>query len=97
MRKSRDCQHQSGRELGSDDRVNSSESLINVVNRDKPKVLKGLTKRCVDRFGNFSPFPTQASEPPANRRDLRHLAGTRAERGKSITLPKGKADRKGSR
>jgi len=39
--------------------VNSSKSLINVVNHGEPKVLKGLTKRSVAWFGNFLPVPTQ--------------------------------------
>jgi hypothetical protein len=39
--------------------VNSGESLINVVNHEKPKVLKGLTKRFVCRLRNFPPFLTQ--------------------------------------
>jgi hypothetical protein len=39
--------------------VNSSESLINVVNREKPKMLSGLTKRYVDRSGNSLLSSTQ--------------------------------------
>jgi hypothetical protein len=34
-----DCQHQSGRELGSSGKGNTCESLINVVRIDKPKML----------------------------------------------------------
>ena len=34
-----DCQPQGGREPGSNGRVNTSEPLLNVVNRNKPKRL----------------------------------------------------------
>jgi hypothetical protein len=37
-----DCQHQGGRELGSSDKGNTCESLINVVRVDKPKVLTSV-------------------------------------------------------
>ena len=40
-----DCQHRGGRELELDDTVNRSESLINVVTYDKPKVLIGLSQK----------------------------------------------------
>ena len=45
MRKNCDCQHQGGRELGSDGMVNTCESLINVVITNKPKVLIGLGQK----------------------------------------------------
>lgn len=45
MRSDDDCQHQGGRELGWDGKANRSESLINVVRTDKPKVLKGLSQK----------------------------------------------------
>ena len=40
-----DCQHQGDRELGSDGKVNISESPINVVSCNKPKVLRGLSQK----------------------------------------------------
>ena len=39
-----DCQHQGGQELGSNGKVNTSESLINVVITNKPKVLRVSTE-----------------------------------------------------
>ena len=73
-----DCQHQGGRELGSNGRVNICESLINVVRGDKPKVLTCLTR--VHRLGpkrqvvrlEASKSSTADGAPPANRRDLTH-------------------------
>lgn len=53
--------------------VNSGESLINVVNRAKPKVLKGLTKMVCGLVWEFPSCPNVDEEPPANRRDLRYL------------------------
>ncbi len=40
-----DGQHQGGRELGLNGTVNIGESLINVVNTNKPKVLIGLSQK----------------------------------------------------
>lgn len=40
-----DCQRQGGRELELDGMVNISESLINVVIGNKPKVLTGLNQK----------------------------------------------------
>ena len=53
--------------------VNSGESLINVVNCDKPKMLIGLTKMVSGQVEEFPPFPNADEKPPADRRDLRHL------------------------
>jgi hypothetical protein len=43
-RGARDCQHHGGRELGRDGRANTGKPLLNVVMRNKPKVLRGLTQ-----------------------------------------------------
>jgi hypothetical protein len=40
-----DCQPQGGRELGWDDMANTCEPLINIVNSNKPKGLKGLDQK----------------------------------------------------
>ena len=45
MRGGGDCQHQGGRELGSDRMVNICKLSINVVNDNKPKMLIGLAKK----------------------------------------------------
>ena len=44
-----DCQHQGSWELGSMERANRCEPLINVVTVDKPKMLKGLNQKVRDR------------------------------------------------
>jgi len=44
-RSSGDCQHQGGRELGWGGMVKVTEPLINVVTRNKPKMLIGLNQK----------------------------------------------------
>jgi hypothetical protein len=51
--------------------VNGSESLINVVIYDKPKMLRGLTKGMWLVQG-FPVLLTQTLKPPAERRGLPH-------------------------
>ena len=76
--------------------VNSSKSLINVVNCEKPNVLRGLAqKRAVTSLG-LPLCPNADKTSPANRRDLRR-SGMYAERGNSVALPEGKADGKEGR
>ena len=74
--------------------VNRCELLINVVNKDKPKMLTGLGQ---NGKGSGMDAPNSSitdDEPPAERQDLTHT-GTCTERGKPVGLPKGKASRKG--
>lgn len=49
------------------------ESLINVVNRAKPQVLRGLPKMVGGLAWEFPSFPNADEEPPADRRELPHL------------------------
>ena len=66
--------------------VNESESLINVVNGNKPKMLTGL-----DQNGKWTSSQVTISidedvAPPAKRRHLTY-SGIYAERGKPVILP----------
>ena len=54
-------------------RVNTSESLINVVSADKPKVLIGLGQKGMWPGVEASKSSTADVAPPADRRDLPHL------------------------
>ena len=59
------------------------ESLINVVNENKPKMLTGLDQK-VSGPGSDAPNSSDADDaPPAERRDLTH-SGTHTERGKPV-------------
>jgi hypothetical protein len=76
--------------------VNESELLINVVNGNKPKMLRGLNQN-----GKWSGLEVTNSSnvdvaPPAKRQNLT-CSGTQAERGKPVIVPSGKANRKTSR
>ncbi len=70
-----DCQHQGGRELGSDGKVNRCESLINVVTTNKPKVLMVRNRRLGPKGTGSGIAATESATadeaPPANRRDPR--------------------------
>ena len=68
-----DCEHQGSRELGSNGMVNISESLINVVTANKPKVLIGLGQNGKWPRTGATESPVADVAPPAKRRDLTHL------------------------
>ena len=75
--------------------ASTSEILINVVTLNKPKVLTGLPKREQSRYRSYL---LSCRERYGSRRkgmDLPHF-GIGTEHGKPISLPKGKATRKGS-
>jgi hypothetical protein len=55
--------------------VNPGEPLLNVVNRNKPKTLKGLSQKARGQDRGLLPLPTQTPAPPADRRDLQHPVG----------------------
>ena len=66
--------------------VNRCELLINVVNKDKPKMLTGLGQ---NGKGSGMDAPNSSivdDAPPAERQDLTHT-GTCTERGKPVGLP----------
>jgi hypothetical protein len=54
-----DCQHQGGRELEWCGRVNESESLINAVSNDQPKVLRGWGQQARGQARVLLTHPTQ--------------------------------------
>jgi hypothetical protein len=74
--------------------VNRCELLINVVNRNKPKMLNRLEPKGKGSGIGVPNSPIADGAPPAERQNLTH-AGTCTERGKPVGLPKGKASRKG--
>ncbi len=76
--------------------VNESELLINVVNGNKPKMLRGLNQN-----GKWTGLRATSSlnedvVPPAKRQHLTY-SGIYVERGKPLLFPSGKANRKMSR
>lgn len=81
-----DCQHQSGRELGSGGRVNRCEPPINVVMKNKPKVLTGLDQNGTGPVQGLATLLPQLQRSPAKRRCPPHPIGTRAERGNPVVL-----------
>ena len=83
-----DCEHHSGQELGWRGKVNTRESLINVVNVSKRKVLDTLGPNGTWAGVGVPHSPTADVAPPAERRDLPH-AGKQVERGKPVGVPSG--------
>lgn len=81
-----DCQHQGGRELGSDGRVNKCKPLLNVVMDSKPKVLTGLDQNGTGPVQGLLALLPQLQRPPAKRRDPSHPVGARVERGNPVAL-----------
>ena len=69
--------------------VNRCESLINVVNANKPKMLIGLNQNGKWSGTGVLCSPVVVVAPPANRRDLTH-AVSQAERGKPDIFPMGR-------
>jgi hypothetical protein len=93
VREDGDSQHQGVWGLGLDGRVNTGELLINVVTEDKLKVLRSLGQNGKGSGTGAPNSPIADGEPPAKRQDLTH-PGRCVERGKPVSLPKGKASRK---
>jgi hypothetical protein len=85
-----DRQHQGGRELGSNGMVNLSESLIIVVNTNKPKVLIGLSQNGKWSSVEAAKSSTADVVPPAKKARPNPFSATHSERGKPIVLPLGK-------
>ena len=68
--------------------VNRCEALLNVVTKDKRKMLNRLDQKGTWP-GPEAPNSSGADDvPPAERRDLTHT-GTPAERGKPVVSPAG--------
>ncbi len=64
---------------------NIRELLINVVNQNKPKVLKGLDQKVRGMDRVLYIHPTQSVIPPADRQALTHRVKS-AEHGKPNCL-----------
>jgi hypothetical protein len=73
VREGCDYQHQVVRELGLMVWPTKSESPINVVRGNKPKVLIGLNQKVCGPEQALADFLPQARRPPAKRRGLTHL------------------------
>jgi hypothetical protein len=63
--------------------VNTCESLINVVNKNKPKMLTGLDQKGTWPRSGAPKSPDADDAPPAEQRDLTH-SGIHGERGKPV-------------
>jgi hypothetical protein len=81
--------------------VNSGEASLNVVTKDKRKLLNRLDQKVRGQDRGAPNSPGADDEPPAKRRDLNHTLTARAKRGKPVALlgwqQLGKANRKASR
>ena len=76
--------------------ANRSESLLNVVRSNKPKGLRGLDQKVSDQVEVvLHRLPQMSRHRRTGEAYLIH--GTRAERGKPVSLPSGKVSRKASR
>ena len=76
--------------------ANESELPINVVNANKPKMLRGLNQNGKRSGSEVTTSSDVDAAPPAKRQSLTY-SGTHVERGKPVSLPSGKASRKMSR
>ena len=76
--------------------ANGSELLLNVVRTNQPKGLQGLAQK---GGGQVETLPHRLPQMTRHRRTGRAylIHGTRAERGKPVSLPQGKVSRKASR
>jgi hypothetical protein len=74
---------------------NTCESPINVVKRNKPKMLTGLDQKVCGQVQAMPAHLTRTFAPPAERRTLTHF-GTNAERGKPVVLSSKLSARKGA-
>ena len=72
MRESQLWQRQTGGGVGKDDMDNICELLINVVNDDEPKTLRGSDQKVRGMDKAFRFRFTQSAIPPANRQILSH-------------------------
>ena len=81
-----DCQHQGGRELGSDGRVNKCEPPLNVVMINKPKVLTGLDQTVRGQCRGSLLSCRNYRGPRRKGGTLPHPVGTRVERGNPVAL-----------
>lgn len=82
------------RGLELDGMANKGELLINVVRKNKPKVLRGLSQKAISVGTGAESFPVADNQHHRRiRQSLTHL-GMNAERGKPVISPSGKANRK---
>jgi hypothetical protein len=82
--------------LGVDSRANVRELLINANKTNKQKMLTGLTQKGRDLVLGY-PFPPTTAITGTGGQAAPYYPGIRAERGKPVPLPQGKASRKASR
>ena len=89
VRRRGDCKHQCGRELGAGRTVNICEPLINVVSRNKPKMLTGLNQNGMwDGIGGCPILRPQAFFPTGEEAEPNRSKGIRVQRGKPHALSK---------
>ncbi len=80
------CQHQGGSGARLDGKVNSGESVINLVKRNRLKVLISLNQNDVRWVVPFSHRNTRTIMPSGNSRNLRHRVNN-TKHGKPVVLP----------
>ena len=81
-----DCEPHAVRGLGSNDKANSSEVLINLVIADKPKRLTGLIQNGVWPVYPLWVWDNVRRAPSGKRNRLSHLTAYRAELGNPVLL-----------
>ena len=81
-----DCQHRGGRDPGGGGTVNPGEASLNVVTKDKPKVLTGLGQKARGQVRRLRTPPAQMAQH--RRRDATYTTQfvPPAERGKPVAL-----------
>ncbi len=80
------CQYQGGSGARLDGKVNSGEPVINLVKRNRLKVLISLNQNGVRRVVPFSHRNTRTLAPSGNSRNLRHRVND-TKHGKPVLLP----------
>ena len=86
VRQSLVCQHQGGSGARLDGKVNRCESMINLVRRNRLKVLRSLNQKGVRLVVAFSYGNTRTAGPPGNSRNLGHCVN-HTKHGKPVLLP----------
>ena len=80
--------------LESDGMANKGKLLINVVRKNKPKVLRGLSQKAISVGTGAESSPVADNQHHRRMRQSLTHPGMNTERGKPVTFPLGKANRK---
>ena len=80
-----------------DGRANPGERSINIVTKNKPKVLEGLSQKGTVAGTRILPLLVMGSNATGGQSAPTPFVVTETEHGNPVRLPQGKANRKGSR